>query len=444
MKMGKTAMVEIPRGELRRELNLLLLVFMGIGLNIGGALFSLTGIVAGLTGPSLPISQILSALPVLFSLIPYMTLASAIPTTCGSYRYAKLFSRPLAVIGWLVLIVGVGLGGMPLYAITTVRYLQVLIPDIPLIGTAVGILTLFYVINLLGIKPTALVQFGMTACLLLALAVFVILGAPAIKIENFTPLFAGGPMGFLVSSALLFTLLAGGLYIIDVGEETKEAESTMPRALLISIIITLAFYLAVEVVAVGVLNWKEFAGRTLAVPAMAFLPGLLLYFFAVGGGVLACVTTIHGIMTLGGRYFLVFAEDGFLPSFFGRINKKFGTPHWGLTLGYVLTVIGSFFISSLEVMGLMLNFGLIFMITLVDLAAYSLPKRRPEIYEKAEFRPKERILKVTSLVAVVLNVFLMALLAIAMRWAFIVFVAVALLGLGVYYLVLRRKRTSSP
>jgi len=335
---------------------------------------------------------------------------------------------------------------MPLYAFTTVKFLQKLVPDIPPLGTAIGILTLFYAINVIGIKPTALVQFGLTACLLLALAVFVVFGVPAIKVENFTPLFTGGSMGFVVSSALLFTLLAGGLYVIDLGEETKAAKSTIPRALPVSIVIVMVFYLAVEAVAVGVLDWKAFtnpADQTLAVPAAAFLPTPLLYFFFVGGGVLACVTTIHAIMALGGRYFLVFAEDGFLPSFFGHINKRFGTPHWGLTLGYILTLIGSVFITSLETMGLMVNFGLIFLITLVNLAAYSLPKKHPEIYENAGFRPKERTLKITSLAAVALNFFLMAILAIAMRWAFIVFVVTAFLGLGVYYFVSRRKRAAS-
>jgi len=91
-------------------------------------------------------------------------------------------------------------------------------------------------------------------------------------------------------------------------------------------------------------------------------------------------------------------------------------------------------------MGLMLNFGLLFIITLVLLAAFRLPKRHPEIYEKAEFRPKQKTLSITSLIAIAINIFFMIILAIALKLAFVIFVASALVGIGVYYGVMRRKR----
>jgi len=425
---------------LRREINLPLLIAMMIGLNIGGALFVLTAIAAGQTGPSLFIAQIIAASSIFLSLVAYMMFTSAMPTTCASYRYAKLFSRPLAVAAWVVIVVGIGAGGMPLFALTAVKFLQILIPGLPLIGTAIGILVLFYVINVVGIKPVGWVQFGTVVVLLIAIGIFIGPGIPAIKTENLTPLFPGGAKGLIVSSALLYTLCGGGLFGIDIGEETKAAKSTIPKALVISMIVVVVFYLLVEIVAVGVVNWKIFGGESLAIPAKAFLSGPLLGFFLVGGGVLACITTINLIMTLGGRYFLAFSEDGFLPHPFRNINKRFGTPHWGLTLGLIITVIAVVVIPSLQTMGLMLNFGLVFMITLVLLAAYKLPKRHPEIYEKAEFRPKQKTLSITSLIAVAMNIFFMIILAIALKLAFVIFVASALVGIGVYYGVMSRKR----
>lgn len=91
---------------------------MMIGLNVGGSLFVLTSKAAGLTGPSLFIAQIISALPVLLALIPYMIITSAVPKTAASYQYAKNFSYPLAVAGVMVLLVAMPLGGLPLFALT--------------------------------------------------------------------------------------------------------------------------------------------------------------------------------------------------------------------------------------------------------------------------------------------------------------------------------------
>lgn len=150
----------MARGKLRREIDLVLLIAIIIGLNVGGSLFVLTGIAADLTGPSLFIAQIISVLPVLLALIPYMTLTSAIPATCASYQYAKLFSFPLAVAAWMVLFVAIPIGALPLFVISTGKFLQVLIPGLPLIAAAIITMTLFYLTNMIGIKPTALC----TAC----------------------------------------------------------------------------------------------------------------------------------------------------------------------------------------------------------------------------------------------------------------------------------------
>ena len=83
--------IQVSRGRLKRELGLYTLVAVMIGLNIGGSLFVLTAIGAGITGPSLIIAQLLSALPVLLALVPYLVLTSAMPTTCANYSMPNCF-----------------------------------------------------------------------------------------------------------------------------------------------------------------------------------------------------------------------------------------------------------------------------------------------------------------------------------------------------------------
>jgi APA family basic amino acid/polyamine antiporter len=431
-------------GKLKRELNLVTLIAVMIGLNIGGSLFVLTAIAAGLTGPSLFVSQIISALPILLALIPYLMLTSAIPTNCGNYQYAKLFSRPLAVAGWWGLFIAIPIGAMPLFAIATAKLLIILIPGLPLIGTAVIVMTVFFAINLIGVKATAYVQLATVALLVIALISFIVPGIPAIEARNLTPMFTGGAMGLIVAAALLYTLLAGGLFGIEMGDEIKNAKATIPRALIISIAIVLVIYLLIEVIAVGVIDWKAFAdGSTLGTPAEAFLSNPLLGFFVIGGGILASTTTINLTLTAASRYVLASAEDKFFPKFFGSINQRFGTPHWGLTLAYVLSIISLAFNPSLATLAAMLNFGLLFMVTLVLLAAFRLPKTHPEIYEKATFRFGKKTLAITSLVAVAINIIFMAVLAVAVWDAFLIFAGALVFGVALYY-VRRRQLGIAP
>ena len=82
--------------HLKKQVGFLGLLAMCVGLNIGGALFALATVAAGFSGPSLPLAMLISAVPVLLAIVPYVTLTSVIPTTSASYRYSQLFSPSIA------------------------------------------------------------------------------------------------------------------------------------------------------------------------------------------------------------------------------------------------------------------------------------------------------------------------------------------------------------
>jgi len=439
-----TTDLELKGVHLKKGINLLTLITVMIGINIGGSLFVLTGVAANLTGPSLILAQMVSAVPILLALIPYFTLSSAVPATCASYQYAKLFSKPMAVAAWMVLFIAIPLGALPLFAIATGNFVANFIPGLHPTVTAIGAMTLFFIINIAGIKPVSWVQFATVAILICALVAFIVPGLPEVDPVNFKPFFAGGFIGFIGAAGLLFTLLAGGLFGIEIGGEVHNARRAIPMALLISQVIVLFIYVFLEIVAVGVVSWKAFGqAESLRVPAEVFLSGPGLSFFLIGGGILACITTINLIMTVAGRYALAFAHDGYFPAVFKKVGKKYSTPHWGLTLVYGMTVLmliaEYLFNIPLIVLGQILNFGLLFMITLVLFAALRLPKTHPEIYQQAELRYKPGLLFVCSLLAIIINIIFMAVLAYGMltsdnaKWAFPLFVIAAAAGIILYY-----------
>lgn len=442
--------IQVARGKLKRELGLYTLVAVMIGLNIGGSLFVLTAIGAGLTGPSLFVAQLISALPVLLALVPYLMLTSAMPTTCANYQYAKLFSRPLAMAGWMGLFIAIPVGALPLFSLATANYMNSIIPGIPLVPVAIAVMTFFYLVNLLGIRAAAYLQFATVLLLLAALFTFIIPGIPAIRADNLTPLFTGGTLGLVAAAALLYTLLAGGMFGIEVGDEVKNARRTIPRALIISIVIVLAVYLLMEIVAVGVIDCRLLGeAQKLDVAAAIFLSPGWVSFFVIGGGILAATTTINLTLTAAGRYVLAAAEDKFMPQLFGRVNRRFGTPHWGLTFAYVISVITlvvSSFTDKLDLITLatMLNFGLLFVITLVLLAAVRLPRKYPDIYAKSKFRFGQKTLNVTGISAIIINIIFMAILVKALPVLATIIFGIALIVGIIIYFVRRRQPGFAP
>jgi len=436
------------QGTLRKELNLMLLIFMMIGLNIGGSLFTLTSAAAGLAGPALIIAQLISAVPVILAIIPYIVITSSAPKTAASYQYAKLFSYPLATSAVMVMLVAIPLGGLPLFALTAGKYILMLIPGAPEMVAglpiywdsliAILIITIFYVINIVGIKPAGIIQGIMTAIMLLALLVFIIVGLPSVKLSNFSPFFTSTTINFMAAAALSYTLLAGGLFGIELGDEVRKAHATIPRALIISLLIVLGLYIFIEVVALGTVDWQTFAKGNLGTPAKVFMPEWLFIFFIVGGGILACITTVHAILAIAGRYSMVYAKDGFFPKIMTNISKKYGTPHWGLTLPFVLSVIMLLFVRDITIFGAMLNFGLLYMVTLVLLTAIKLPKDYPVLFSRSKFKFSPTALKTTAILACVLNIAFMLLLILIifmrnMSWAFWLFAIAIGLGIGLYY-----------
>ena len=418
--------------NLRRDIGFIGLIAIMVGLNIGGSLFLLTGVAAGLTGSSLLLAQLASATPILLALPAYTALSSALPVTCANYQYAKLFSRPLAVAAWMVLFVAIPLGMLPLFAVAVAKLLAVLSPGLDVTLSAVIVMSLIFVINLVGVKLATQTQFIGVIILLVALITFIVGGMPSVSLGNLVPVFAGGPVGFIGASALLYTLLAGGLFGIEMGDEVRNPRNTIPRALVISMGIVLALYLLIEMVAVGSVGWQQFSRGTLGDVAGSFLSGGWLGLFVIGGGIMASATTINLALAAAGRYALAFSFDGYFPRMFSRVNRRFGTPHNGLTLVYLMTVATLLINPPLMTLGSVLNFGLLFMVTLVLFAAVRLLKRHPATYARASVRIKPGLLVVVSYTAIAVNILFMLVLAIALKWTFLIFVGAIVAGLALF------------
>jgi APA family basic amino acid/polyamine antiporter len=414
-------------------------VSIEVGLIVGGALFSLTGVAVGFAGPGVVLAFVLAFGIAILGLLPTAMLGAAFPTTGGNYRYPATFvSRPLAFLSAIGLGISMFTGGLPLYALTAGQYVDSLLPVSPtLVGF--GLLTLFLLVNVVGIEPAATAQVVMFVGLVAALGSFVVFGVPAVDPANLSPVFPGGALGVGIAAGVLYFVCLGANFVVDIGGEVRDATVTIPRSFLLSVPLVLVIYASIGLVAVGSVGAEAMADQTLAVPAEAFLPPAFQSLFVVAGALFAIATSINAVYIITPKYLEVLADDGLLPDLLAEKNDRFGTAHWGMVVVYVLSTAA--LVSPLPVadLGTLLGFGGAFLIVPVMLAAIAAVRhRRADVVDALPLSP--RLVAGMAALAVPLNLLLLALLASQSPELFLVWLGTLAVA-GGYYLLRTRGGT---
>lgn len=375
-----------------------------VGTVIGASIFILLGPIAGQTGPSLFLAYLVAFLPALFGSFYYAQLGSAMPTNGGSYFYSKKLLNPLVgYITTISLILG-GLGAIVMLALGFAEYLQYFFPSLPIQFTAILIILVLYVINLLGLKTAEIVQIAMTVWILIGLLIFAIPGLFHVQVENLTPLIPNGFGSFLMGSALAVYSYVGYGIISEIGGNIKNPQKNLPRSIFISLGIVVVIYALVSFVAVGVIPWEQLSasGASVAEAAQLFLPAPVILFISIGA-LFATVTTINAVMmTLPGD-FKALANEGIFNSKMAskKVNGTLVVPvtiFSVVAIGGVLSGLSVDYFATITIVGLLLN------TVVLGFAVYRLPQREPELFINAPFKMRIGLLRFTVFAGVLLNI----------------------------------------
>jgi len=419
---------------LKKTLGLLDTVSIEVGAIIGAGIFALTGMAVAICGPSLPIAFLIAAIPMVLALLPIGMLASVLPTVGGSFRYPSRILSPFwGFIGVWGIMMGIMLGGMPMYALSFADYLRVIFPAFDRNVIALIALAFFVIINLLGVKAASIVQVGMFFVLMAALLVYITWGIPAIDPANLAQPLPGGFAGVGIAAGMLFFAYMGANFIIDLGAEIKDAGRNIPLSFAISMPIVIIIYTLMGLVTVGTVPLSMCANQPLSVPAGQFMPPALALFFTVGGGLLALATTINATFMFASRYILVFAEDEVFPRALAGVNRRFGTPHWGLFIMLVLSLVflplGA---SSFKVLSITASIGSIILFFPILISAMRFPRKMPELYAKAPFKLKGAWLWIIPIVALLFGAVFIAFLVMESLTAFLILLGWMVIGVAYY------------
>ena len=378
---------EKKQGELKKVLGLGDLMGIGIGQIIGSGIMSLTGICIALTGAGTPFAFLTAALLVLCPNMVLAVLGAAVPATGGMYTYVRDYIGRKTGFFYLALLVA-GQLVLAMFAITFAVYMHDLLPGTNQTVVAFVLLTVCFIMNILGVEMAAKLQNILVIVLVAAMALFIIFGLPKVDWSAFDSIDKIMPNGFInfMTGASLLTFATGGAeFLSELGGEMKNPGRDLPRAMIGCTVAVAVIYAFIGVVAAGVLPVDQIAGESLSLVAKEIFPKGLYVFFVVGGGMFAVASTLNASFTWVTKGLLVAAEEGWLPKKAAYVGKR-GTPVVLLTVFYIIGAIPILTGMSLETISRLGN-GLSLIYVLFPIATgYLIYKKNPEAMAKSPFK----------------------------------------------------------
>jgi APA family basic amino acid/polyamine antiporter len=332
------------RPTLQRRLGLPSAITIGLASMLGAGVFAVWAPAARAagSGPGLLAALAIAGVVAYCNANSSARLAALYPQAGGAYVYGTRRLHPAAgfAAGW-AFVVGKTASAAAM-ALTLGAYL---LPDHPR-ALAAAAVTAFCAINLLGVKKTAAASAVFAATTLAVLAAVVVAGFTGPVAAQ--PLGSTHPWGVLTAAGFLFFAFAGYARIATLGEEVKDPERTIPRAIPIALGITFAVYLLVAVTVLSVLGAGTLATSTapLADLAGASAPALKPV-VAIGAGV-AVAGVLLSLLAGIGRTTLAMARDRRLPGGLAAVSERFGVPWAAEVAASVLVLI---LVSTLDLSG---------------------------------------------------------------------------------------------
>jgi APA family basic amino acid/polyamine antiporter len=355
---------------LRRDLNLVAAVGVGLGAIIGAGIFVVTGVAAGVAGPAFLIGLLLAGLVAAFNALSSAQLAAAYPQSGGTYEYGYQVLHPWLgfAAGWMFLASKLAAGGT--VALGFAGYLNALIPGLPERPVAVAAVLLLTLVNYYGVQKTGLINSVIVAVSILALLIFILAGLPSVRAENFRPFAPAGVGAVFQSAALLFFAYTGYARLATLGEEVREPRKTIPRAIILALAIAALLYLAVAFVAVGSIGAAGMAASTAPIEsaAGAFRWPQISRVVAIGATAAMLGVLLSQILGIS-RMIFAMARRGDLPPALAHIHPTHAVPDRGIfltTMAMLLVVV----FGTLESIVATASFTILLYYSIANLAAF--------------------------------------------------------------------------
>jgi amino acid transporter len=327
--------------RLKRELSLFDLTNIVIGSIVGADIYVASTLTAGLIGPFSIIVWLIAGLFATVIALVFAYCSYYVPKVGGPFAFvSEAFDHFYGFLtGWSMWIAEVL--ALSVFSLAFVNYLQYFIPlnffqQIAVKGLFLFVLTF---INIIGVKVAGKLNDILTIVKLSPLLLLIIAGLlffafnPKTIAANYSPLAPLGIGKIGTALVLIFWAYAGFELGTLPASEVKNPKATIPKAIIIGMVIVTLFYLSTNFVVYGIINWRDLAKTS--VPLVLVGSTLL-------GAVGAVIMTIGAMISVSGsdesgilgtaRLSYAMSLDGMFPKIFSKIHSKYGTPYMSLII----------------------------------------------------------------------------------------------------------------
>ncbi len=426
-----------------KNLNYKDLVTIGLGVIIGSGVITLTGFGIGHTGTGIFWAYILAAVAFMFSMLPTLIVGVTIPRTSYSYTVSKELLSPIAG-GMFLMIFFIGRIIMAFFGVAFANYVTSLMPGVPAMPVAIGVITVFYVINLFGIKSATKIQKVLNIILILALSSFALLGVLKLEPDALSSarMFPNGMEGLISAVVLVMFSMGGGLTLLEFGGKVDKPQKTLLYAALTVTVVATVLFAFVGLAGGGVLPQEQVANQPLTFAAETIYGSRAgAIFFVIGGALMAIATTINSSLMWYCNTMIKGVDDGWFPKSVAKTNK-WGAPYVLLTIFYIIGIVPIILGADIGFLATV-GTGLALLFYLIpNFALINLPKKYPEEWKASRFYIKNQTV-VTIFTLVCSGVFIALITYNFIRYSPVVLMSIGGVLLACFvYVILRRKHIS--
>ncbi|MDP8220301.1 MAG: APC family permease [Candidatus Stygibacter frigidus] len=329
-------------------------VSMGIGAMVGAGIFALLGEASSISGSAVYISFIIGGIIALFSGYSLGKLGARYPSAGGMIEYLTqaygvgFFTGTMGIMLYFAVVVSLSLVAKAFgnYAITFLHINDTSNLWHHLFSS--GIIILFVLVNLKGAKDVAIWERLIVGIKFTVLTVLAIVGIMYINPSLISPHYYPPTKDIFFSVAITFFAFEGFRVITNTAEDMPNPAKTLPRAIMLAILLVMSLYVAISFAVFGTLSVdKVIAAKDYAL-AQAALPifGPVGFTIVAGTALIATASAINASLFAVTNVTYELAVNGELPNVFGR---RIAHSSEGLVVSGILIIILSLLFDLSEV-----------------------------------------------------------------------------------------------
>lgn len=396
---------------------------------LGSGIFVLPGLAAAKTGSSVWLAYLLAAVCILPAALSKSELATAMPSSGGTYVYIERAFGPLfgtvSGIGlWLSLLLKssfalVGFGA----------YLSVMVNIEMGFTKYVALVFLLFILflNIFGVKKVGKVQIVIVSISIITLVSILIFALPNVDPKLLDPFLIEGNTGLISTIAFVYISYAGVTKVAAIAGEIKNPDKNLPVAMILSLIIITFIYVFVAFALVGNIPLNELTTDIKPIFTLSDkLGGKYFGYTAAAVGVITLISMANSGVLASSRFPFAMALDKLLPEFMSKIHSKYLTPVVTIVMTCVVMALVILFLDVVKIAKLASAFK-VMMFILVNLSVIIFRETSAQWYNPTYRSPLYPFMQIFGILSgIVLLVFLgiMPILAI---------VAIFILGTFIYF-----------